>query len=169
MGYGASFEQWIGDRKFHNLQTKHIAGTDNVGLAIKMLADKQVFVGLVECFDESLIMLRRQVSSFPLDIRYRKSNVATDSRIKTKLLSGSATRRMLECANRTDIEFYEVVRQEHYPKQKKEFGPTLTAEVDLFKHRSDRLRLMSIQEGLNIVKRNVFYKPFRRYHCGVRF
>ena len=59
MHYGWSFEEFFGQERFHNVQTKHLAGKDDVALAIKIIDEKKIFIGLVEKFDESLVLMKK--------------------------------------------------------------------------------------------------------------
>lgn len=162
MGEEAPFEKWITRDEFHNMQTKHIAGCDDLGLAIKILNEECFFVGLIENFDESLVMLQKKVDDDRFDIRYVRENVAPSSAIKKGLLGDPATRGLLEEVNQTDQQLYDYVRRELYPKQKDEIGETLASEVESFRS-SNTLPTVNLNAMANLIKRNLLYKPLLRY------
>jgi len=57
------FEDWLCREAAHNYQTKRIAGTEDLDLAIKILKENFLFVGLFERFDESLVMLQKKTQN----------------------------------------------------------------------------------------------------------
>src|SRR5919106_1343938 len=52
------FEEWIQRDWTRNSQTKLIAGAADVDSAIQIIKDKNIFIGLTERFDESMVLLR---------------------------------------------------------------------------------------------------------------
>ena len=52
------FEEWVQREWPSNRQTKMIAGVADVEEAIRIIKAKQVFVGLTERFDESMVLLK---------------------------------------------------------------------------------------------------------------
>lgn len=139
MGYPHSCEHWLEDERFHNLQTKHIAGTDDVDEAIRILRERCVCVGLTERFDESLVLLRQRREDPRLDVRYRSANVAGDSTLRRRLLAEPRTRELLGRVNDKDLALYDYVRHELYPLQQREFGPGLERAVEAYRA-SNRVR-----------------------------
>lgn len=122
------FEKWIQQDWTRNHQTKWIAGVADVEEAIRIIQDKNIFVGLTERFDESMVLLKALMAN-DLNISYRRVNVAGDNTIKERLLSTESTRQMLIEAQKADLELYNYVRQELYPTYQREYGPTLEADV----------------------------------------
>lgn len=125
-----SFEEWIARRIKRNTQTTRIAGENATAAdAIALLKTRFVFVGLVERFDESLVLLRQLVCGPRLDLWYRKRLVAKGDEIKERLLGDPATRALLVDANREDLKLYEYAVSEIYPAFRKQYGGGLEAEV----------------------------------------
>lgn len=122
------FEDWIQKDWVRNAQTQRIGGTSDASDAIAMIEKKEMFVGLTERFDESMVLLKA-LRAPDLDIRYAPVNVAKSSSVAKELLSDSATRQMIVDANRADIELYEYVRAELYPTFQRGFGPSLDDAV----------------------------------------
>lgn len=123
-----SFEEWIQKDWARNAQTQRIGGTPAANDAISAIVRKNMFVGLTEAFDESMILLQG-LRAPDLDIRYAPVNVAKSSHIAKDLLASEDTRRLLVDANRADLELYEHVKQELFPAQQREYGPSLPESV----------------------------------------
>lgn len=121
---GLVFEEWIRKEWVRDAQTQRIAGTTNVDDAIALIDKKEMFVGLTERFDESMVLLRA-LRAPELDINYAPMNVAKSSRVAKDLTADPVTRRMIVEANEADLALYEHVRREVYPALQREYGPTL--------------------------------------------
>jgi hypothetical protein len=64
------FEEWIVQDKFRNFQVKKLVGRDDLEAAIRQVQEGLVFTGMMERFDESMVLLRHRVKDFrPLDIK----------------------------------------------------------------------------------------------------
>jgi hypothetical protein len=162
MGEKEPFKEWIKSEKRRDAQTKHIAGRADLESAIKILDEECLLVGLVERFDESLVILRRKLGDPRLDIRYTSENVARDSSVKTRLLDDPSTRALLRDANAIDNALYDYVVRELYERQKQAFGATLAEDVESFKARNAPSHV-NLNAALNLIKRNLIYKPMLRY------
>lgn len=126
------FEEWIEIERMRDQQTRRLVGTDDVDKARKMLSERVGFVGLVDFYNETLVMLRRFFGDLKLSIGYRPENIASDSSISRDLLSNPKTYALLEDANRNDTALYEYARQEIFPKQMAAYGPELERDVVAF-------------------------------------
>jgi hypothetical protein len=125
---GLVFEEWIQRDWVGNAQTQRIAGSSNPEDAIAVIERKEMFVGLTERFDESIVMLKA-LRVPDLDIRYSPVNVAKSSSIAKDVLADPAKRQMIVEANEGDIALYRHVSDEIYPRLQREFGPSLEAAV----------------------------------------
>jgi Galactose-3-O-sulfotransferase len=155
-------DTWLNKDEVHNYQIKRIVGTDDLDAAIKMVQEKFMFVGLVEHFDESLIMLQRKSDDYKLKISYRNKNVSSNNSIKNRILSDPKILKKIESANRIDLEFYKFVTQELYQKYKSEYGPTLDKDVINFK-KTNTSPDINKKLLLNLLKRRLLYRPI--VHC----
>ena len=122
------FEEWIQSDWVRNAQTRRIAGTPNASDAISIIDSREMFVGLTECFDESMVLLKA-LRVPDLDIRYARVNVAKSSTVAKELLSNAATRQMIVDANQADLELYEYVRRDLHPVFRREYGASLDDAV----------------------------------------
>jgi hypothetical protein len=125
---GLVFEEWVQRDWLRNAQTRRIAGTASVDDAIRVIKSKEMFVGLTERFDESIVLLKGMRAP-DLDISYVPVNVATRNTLADELLSRQVTREAIADANRVDLELYAYVTEELVPEQRREYGPGLDEAV----------------------------------------
>lgn len=162
MGEAVPLEEWIKRDEFRNVQTMHIAGRADLGKAIEILNESCLFVGLVDRFDESLVMMRKRLGDARLDIRYTPRNVAVDASMEHRLMAEPSTKALLQDANTIDEQLYDYVVDELYERQRREFGSALEAELESFRiHNSPAA--ISRKAMLNRITRNLYYKPVLRY------
>ena len=139
-----SFEDWINDKSKHNMQTKRIAGEDNVEKAKKILREDYFFVGLTERFNDSLKLLSI-VCPEKLNLKYKKKLIAQNNKIKNELIESPNTLQLLLDANKLDIELYKYVNEELFPERLKEHQ----------------------KETYDVTLPNVFYKTHRTYNYQI--
>ena len=161
------FEDWIQQDWTRNHQTKWIAGVDDVEKAIQIIHDKNIFVGITEHYDESMI-LYKALRKNDLDISYRRVNVAKDNTIKNNLLNNESTRNILEDAQQSDLKLYDYVKNELFPTYRKEYGPSLKADVEHFqKTRRNSFNDWNITSSR--LKQFIIYKPLLHLNrMGIR-
>lgn len=151
------FEEWIQKDWTRNSQTKLIAGVPDVEKAIRIIKDKNIFVGLVEHFDESMLMLKK-LRAENLNISYQRVNTASSNNLAKELLSNEKTRQMLIEANRLDQELYEFVKQELYPSYQREYGPSLADDVARYQQTREN-SFNSWNLNASRLKQYLIYKP----------
>lgn len=159
------FEDWIAKEHYHNVQCRKLAGRQDAEAAIEVLRQRIGFVGCLERFDESLVMLRNWAAHPDLNICYRSKNVASDSSIKKRLLSDPESRALLEEVNREDRKLYRFVQDELYPQQVREYGNTLEADLRDFQTSNAEAVKTSRRELAGRVTRNLAYKPLLSLTC----
>lgn len=133
------FDEWLEEEQSRNRQTKMIAGAADVNKAIEIIRERNIFVGLTERFDESLLLLKALVAG-DLNISYRRMNVAAGDTAGKQVLSSPRTREMLAEGNEADMALHEYVKHDLYPSYQRAYGPGLTADVAQFKASLDRYR-----------------------------
>jgi Sulfotransferase family len=163
MNRSASLEEWLRLELYRNFQIRKLVGCDDVGTAQALLEKEFVLVGLTERYDESMVMLRKKLGPDVIDIRYQAENVASDSALREGLLSNSATRALLEEANRADIALYNWVREELYPRQQRDYGPTLGRDVSEFRA-TNRVEGPDWRALRAEIRRRYVYRPAVRLH-----
>ncbi|MFX1410561.1 MAG: hypothetical protein ACFFA6_09425 [Promethearchaeota archaeon] len=155
-GERRAFEDWIQTEWPRNRETKMLAGAEDAGAAVRMIREKNIFIGLTEWFDESLLLFKYLVAS-DLDISYERLNVARDNAMAQDLLTSERTRQMLAEANQLDLELYEYVRHELYPSYRREYGASLDQDVAAYQQNQGKFNRRNII--VNRVYRNLVYKP----------
>jgi hypothetical protein len=160
------FEAWIEKDWVRNAQTQRIGGTTDPRDAIQVIHRKEMFVGLTERFDESVVLLQA-LRAPDLDIGYAPENVAKRSDVAKRLLADPGTRRMIVDANEADLELYEHVVGEVYPAQQRAYGTSLEGSVASFREDMgrgyDRRNL-----ALYGVKQRMLLMPTIRLYRGRR-
>jgi len=151
------FEEWIQKDWTRNAQTKMIAGVPDANEAIRVIQDKNIFVGLTERFDESMVMLKALVAK-NLNISYRRVNVALNNTIAESLLLNESTRQMLIDANQADLALYDFVKKELYSAYQREYGPSLEADVTHYRQTWDN-NFNTWNLTLSRLKQYMLYKP----------
>jgi hypothetical protein len=154
-----SFDEWISHKNNRNYQTRVIAGTWDLERAVRILEDKFMFVGLVERFDESLVILTRRYSVKTLNIFYRSKHIAKKNELKNELLANPSTRRQLEESNEIDTLLYEYVFDKLYPKYRAEYGEALENDVASFKRMNATASDINTALLLQFLKRRLVYRP----------
>ncbi len=153
------FDQWIQQDWTRNRQTKMIAGVEDVNEAIRIIEKKNIFVGLTEHFDESLVLLKALVAP-DLNISYRKVNVAPRRTIADDLLSTQRTLDILHEAHQVDLELWNYVRNELFPSYRQEFGPSLETAVEEYT-RTLPGKFNEFNVAASRLKVHLVYRPLR--------
>ncbi|MEE8171261.1 MAG: sulfotransferase family 2 domain-containing protein, partial [Phycisphaerae bacterium] len=127
-------EKWITDSFYHDWMTKKLAGKNDPDAAYRLLRDRVPVVGLLERFDEGLLLLRRMIGDKRFDIHHGPPrNVSGRMEVKNRIDAMMQTLRpRLEAANRNDMELYRRVVQELYPERLRAYGETLAADLAEF-------------------------------------
>ncbi len=152
-----AFEEWIRKDWPRNHQTKMFAGVADVNKAIQIIKDKNIFVGLTERFDESMLLLKA-LRAKNLNISYQPVNVARKNSIAEGLLSNESTRQMLIDANQVDLELYDFVKKDLFPSFQREYGSNLEADVASYHNNRDK-NFDSRNITLSRMKQYFLYKP----------
>ena len=160
------FEEWIEKDWVRDAQTQRIGGTTDPKDAISVIERKEMFVGLTDRFDESIVQLRA-LRAPDLDIAYAPVNVAKSSDVAKRLLGDPTTRQMIVDANQADLELYEHVERQVYPAQQRATESSLAGSVVAFPERTrkgyDRRNL-----ALYGLKQRMLLKPTIRLYRGRR-
>ncbi len=128
-GADISLKEYLLVTRRSNWQCRKLCGSENADAAIEVLRKRIFFVGLLENFDESLVMLRHFADDVRLDIRYRRENKSRKPSLNKQLLADPANRQLLTESNAEDLKLYRHVVDELYPRQTAEYGPHLTQHV----------------------------------------
>ena len=157
-GLRQPFDQWILTENARNQHTKKICGMEHAESAIEILQQRLGFVGLVEQFDASLVMLRSWYQGRSLDIRYASKNVSSDSSLKNRLLTNPTSLAQLREANAEDLKLYRYACDHIFAKQLSDYGPSLQQDLRDFQQFNQPLPVLPRQLP-SMLLREVVYKP----------
>jgi hypothetical protein len=162
-----AWERWLAWPVHQNHQVKLFARSGDAEEAIRAVEKHEVFIGLTERFDESLVILKRLVAP-ELNLAYRRRNVARDDAIAAALLADFDRREQLRRMYAAELPFFEYVAHELYPRFQREYGPTLESDVEAFRRRRlrvnwPRIALSSLYQNL-VVRRGI--ERYRRRNAA---
>jgi len=108
------------------------AGLKEIEKARKIIMNDFAFVGLVEKFDESLILMKKILNLRNFDLRYQRMNVTT-KKIITKDDIPNHLMKELEKANEVDYDLYRFVKKELFKKQKNKYVGNIIEDINNFR------------------------------------
>jgi len=131
---------------FANLQTRYLCDMgsegyvtrDHLEIAKKNLQSDHFLFGLLEKFDESLIMFRKNIGW--RNIYYARKNKSKRTRSTTKI--SQETIELIKKKNRFDIELYSCAK-DVFDKRLLQYGESLQKELKIFKIRNKLFSLAS--------------------------
>lgn len=157
-----SFEEWVQTNDWGaNWQTRMLTGTDDVNEAVRILEKKQVLVGLVEHFDEWLLLVKG-LQAPDLNIAYERKNVASDKTLANQLLTDKHSRAILEEQNQADLALYHYVKNELYPAWQQAYGPRLAEDLRQFQSNRGQFNKQRVLQSR--LYRNLIYMQALRWH-----
>lgn len=133
-----SFEEFLNHEDAINWQTKKMAGCEDINLAKSVLSNKFFLVGIVEEFDEFLILLTKKLKPFKFRPGYKLQNVGGKTSLIRKDMSNYLDKYsdMIFQRNALDLELYEYVKNTIIPQEKVAYGSGLEHDVDMFRQAS---------------------------------
>ena len=131
------WEDWVKWEVHHDHQLKMISPEVDLDDAIRRLGDERVFVGLMERFDESLVMFRRLCAP-DLNIAYRRENTASDNTIARGLLDDPRSEAQIREMYAGEFPLHEWVTNELFPRYERAYGPSLADDVAAFRAEGQR-------------------------------
>ncbi len=152
------FESWLETER--NKQVMRLADAEDLEKAKAMLSEPIQFVGLLERFDESLLLWQNWLSSsVDIDIRYRLVNVSKDMQLKEEILGNESWMNRIHEATRLDQQLYDYVAEELYPKQCEAYEGDLEKAVADFRATLPAERDTTFRNHLGRMKRNLLFRP----------
>ena len=107
-----SFDKFLSLEDLHNFQTKKIAGSADLFAAKSIIREKIFLTGIVEEFDDFLIVLRDKLAQRHFDIKYERKNVAKSNLIKNRITQNfEKYKERIYSNNRIDNELYKFVKE----------------------------------------------------------
>lgn len=121
------FPEWVD--QYRNYQVRRLCGEENADKAIEVLEGRIGFTGLVERYDESLVLWRRWTGLPELDLAYVPVNRARSNEIRDRIDADDLSREVLEECHVEDRKLYDHVRDVLFPKQLETFTGNLGEEL----------------------------------------
>lgn len=136
-----------------NTVNRQLPVAEKLALAEKHLREHFAMVGLVDHFDESLLLMRRKLGWGSVYYTHKHYNPARPRGEDT-----AALRALIEQYAQPDLQFYALVKK-IYEEQRREYGADLAADLQLFQ-RNNRLynRVMTVSES---VRQTGIYRGLR--------
>ncbi|APF20191.1 hypothetical protein Calab_0606 [Caldithrix abyssi DSM 13497] len=153
-------QSFIQDGHFNNFMTKRICGKDDAGLAIQYLKEKFKFVGLVEQFDESLLLLKYFLRLNGYNMHYEIQNV---NRQKSNQQISKETLEQIKKMNQNDLQIYEFVKKTLFPQYRKNYGPNLESDLLKFKQEQPFFRFNKMKLLFHGILRHGMYRPVEKW------
>lgn len=151
-----SFESYSRIQSHRNQQCQVIGGSESANDAIELIKKKKMFVGLMEHFDESLLLLK-SLHIEHLHIDYKRRNDAPNQVVAKNLLASQESRKILEECNVEDLKLYEYVKSNLYESYRQRYGDTLSKDVIEFRSRPASINQANILKSK--LKRKLVYEP----------
>ncbi len=129
MKKGWTLDTFLNERRFDDYMTVRLAGRPDVEQAKRQLRKAFCCVGLMERFDESLLLLRGALGYPKMDLRYQRENESRAPGGASESLEDASVQERLRRANRLDLELYRFARDELYPAQVAAYGAGLSADL----------------------------------------
>jgi hypothetical protein len=122
------WDAWCAWREHHDHQTRYFDRDGDPERAFAAIGEHGVFVGLLERFDASLLLLRKLVAP-ELRPAYRRRNVAEKRDVAQALRSDPARLEQIRRMYAADQVLYDRVRREIWPRYEEAYGPGLAADA----------------------------------------
>lgn len=158
LGKGITFEEFLADEGTWNVQTKKISGSDDPELAKDFLSTKFLLAGVVEEFDEFLVLLQRKLLPMDFDPSYRVKNAGVPPDTHNEELTDH-NRDEIGKRNFSDIELYNYVQNQLIPKQRHEYGLTLAADVMKLRGKNASAKVGMTKSYADFLVRKAYYEP----------
>ena len=126
-----SWQQWQEWEVHQNHQLKMFSPSVDLAEAVETIGRLNVFVGLMEHFDESLLLLQRLVAP-DLKLGYERKNTARDNEIAGPLLDDPVSRSQLAQMYAGDQALYDHVKTKLFPGYREQYGPELDRDLAAF-------------------------------------
>jgi hypothetical protein len=139
-----SWDEWVEWPVHHDHQIKMLSPTVETADAVRRIQAGNVFVGLTERFDESLVLFRGLFSP-GLNIAYTRANSAADNSLAGSLLDDPRRREQISAMYAREFDLYTFAAGDLWEQYRKAYGPGLAADVAAFRehrHAVNRLNIL---------------------------
>ena len=123
-----SWADWCRCPEHHDHQTRFFDPGGDSQAAMEAIERHGVFIGLLERFEESLVLLQRLVAP-ELRVQYRRRNTAVRSDLAREILEDPQRVAAMRRSYGADMALYERVRDELWPRYEAAYGPGLAEDA----------------------------------------
>ena len=156
-----SFEAYCDIDTHRDQQCRILGGAACAETALQVIQEKNVFVGIFERFDESLLLLKTlRLNELHLD--YKHHNVAPSRAVSNELLDNDRTLGLLEDANKQDQILYDKVTDDIFPDYVQQYNGQLADDAAAFATQPYVINSRNIL--LPRLKRKLIYEPAVRIY-----
>ncbi|MFT5113697.1 MAG: hypothetical protein ACI8P9_003028 [Parasphingorhabdus sp.] len=159
------FSEWMPNNA--NRQVKVLSGELNLQEAIDCLETQIGFTGMMESFNESLVLWKHWIDLPNFDIRYQSVNVAKSNSLREKILADSANQELLDNYNSLDQRLYNYAKLNIWPRQIEWLGDQLNSQTKFLEESLDSASNFSARNFYGRVKRNMVFRP--RFKKMIKF
>jgi len=143
---------------YSNHMCHKICGEGNAERAIETLESQNIFVGITDYFDESLLLWKHWTGLSNLNLNYISKNKARATVLKNAVLELPEAIELIHTYNQEDQKLFDYVCNTIYPRQKESYGGTLNQDVELFQSRKSSIPYFSLTSVVGTAKRRLIYK-----------
>ena len=122
------WDDWCAWREHHNHQARYFDRGGDPAAAMAAIREHGVFVGLLERFEESLLLLQKLVAP-ELHPAYQRRNTAERDDVAQALRANPARCDRIREMYAADFPLYDWVRDELWPGYVQAYGPSLAADA----------------------------------------
>jgi len=152
-----SFEEFLAIEGVVDFQTKKFSREGDLDEAKDVLSGKMFLVGLVEEFDQFLVMLRGKLSPQKFNPYYLTKNLARN-RVKTTDLFERYHDAIRE-NNKLDLELYRFVKEDLYARYVDGYGDSFNDDVAEFKSQNALMGKTRLSQYLDYALRKIYLQP----------
>jgi hypothetical protein len=156
MGSTMSPEEYLAHPASANLQVRKIAGREDADLARHIIERHFMLVGVVEQFDEFMVLLADRLGLPAERFAYARKNVG-EARGPISLPAGFEA--ALAERNRSDIELYDWVSETAMPAFRAQASVNLDKATEAFRLACEHAGRGGVREWLDLAYRNAYIKP----------
>ena len=161
-----SWDDWTDWEVPRNHQIKMLSPNIDTEDAIRLLETKRVFVGLMDRFDESLLLFKRLFMP-EMNIAYLRKNTAPDKSIAQEILGNPRKVEQLKEMYDKEFPLHEYAAKEIYPRYVKEYGPALAEDLARFQESQSKKFNYLNYYRYKIYQRLIFGPRYRTYMANL--
>lgn len=151
-----TFDEWLESEHENNYQTRFLANEEDSKKAIWFIENFFDFVGIVEKFDLSLLLLRHKLD-LDFDIRYRPVNVSAHKLIRKEHLDPKTLKRV-ERNNSFDLEVYSAALR-RFKKELSGYNGDIEKDLHEFREDLNKFNFSTTKLWSYRIGKYLYYRP----------